>query len=160
MIKLAMIGLVTLGSLAFAATCRAEPGKNGGKKGYATRSLESGTKIKLIAGETVIPGLLNDSASSKALIAKLPYTVRLQRYEHDYCGVMDAPLPYDKKDMRSGWLNGDIAFAVDGNYFTILYKDEEISQRFDGIVNMGVISAPLSAMDALDRSISVSIELE
>jgi len=84
----------------------------------------------------------------------------MQRYEHDYCGVMKDPLPYDEEDMRNGWLNGDISFAVDGNYFTILYKDEAISQQFDGIVNMGVISAPLSVMDTLDRSISVRIELE
>jgi hypothetical protein len=62
--------------------------------------------------------------------------------------------------MRSGWLNGDISFAVNGNYFTILYKDEEISEQFDGIVNMGVLRAPLSVMDTLDRSISVRIELE
>jgi hypothetical protein len=158
MLKLAVIGLFTLGSLAIAATCRAESREN--DKKYATRPLEKGTKIKLLVGETVIPAVLNDNKSSRALIAKLPYTVRLQRYEHDYCGVMDAPLPYDGQDMRSGWLNGDISFAVNGNYFTILYKDEEISEQFDGIVNMGVLRAPLSVMDTLDRSISVRIELE
>ncbi len=160
MFKLIAIGLVTLGSLAFASTCRAASEKTGKGSGYATRALENGTKIKLVIGETVIPGVLNDGKSAQALIAKLPYTVRLQRYEHDYCGVMDAPLPYDKKDLRSGWLNGDIAYAVDGDYFTILYKDEDVSQQFDGIVNMGVLSAPLSVMDTLDRSISVRIELE
>jgi hypothetical protein len=121
---------------------------------------EHGTKIRLIVGKTVIPAVLNDSSTAQALIAKLPYTVRLQRYEHDYCGVMDAPLPYDEKDMQSGWLNGDIAFAVNGNYFTILYKDEEISKQFDGIVNMGVLNAPLSVMDTLEQSISLRIELE
>jgi len=108
----------------------------------------------------VIPGVLNDSTSSRALIARLPCTVRLQRYEHDYCGVMDKPLPYGEKDVRSGWLNGDIAFAVSGNYFTILYKDEEISAQYDGIVNLGVLRAPLSVMDTLAGSISVRIELE
>lgn len=143
--------------VAFAATCRAESGKKG--KGYATRTLENGTKINLIAGETVIPAMLNDSTSSKALMAKLPYTVQLQRYEHDYCGVMSEHLPYDKKDMQNGWLNGDIALAVSGNYFAILYKDEETSQQFDGIVNMGVLKAPLSVMDTLGRSITLRIEL-
>lgn len=157
MFKLAMIGLITLGSLAFAAACRAESGE---RKGYANRALENGTKIKLVVGETVIPAILNDSKSSQALIAKLPYTVQLQRYAHDYCGVMRDPLPYDEKDMQSGWLNGDIAFAVNGNYFTILYKDEEISKQFDGIVNMGVLKAPLSVMDTLEQSISLRIELE
>lgn len=158
MSMLAIRGILTLGSLAFAATCRAESGNNG--KGYASRTLESGTKINLVVGETIIPAELNNSKSSQALIARLPYTVRLQRYEHDYCGVMDTPLSYDEKDMQSGWLNGDIALAVNGNYFTILYKDEEISKQFDGIVNLGVLKAPLSVVDTLDQSVSLRIELE
>ncbi len=159
MIKLILICCIALGSLAFAAPCRAEAEKNGKGKGYATRSLENGTTIQLVVGETIIPAILNDSKSSKALIAKLPYTVRLQRYEHDYCGVMSEALPYDKSDMRNGWLNGDVSFAVNGNYFTILYKDEELSEQFDGIVNMGVLTAPLSVMDTLNASISMRIEL-
>lgn len=155
-----MISFVTFGSLMFAGLCRAETRGKDKTDGYATRNIEGGTKINLVVGETIIPGVLNDGKSSRALIAKLPYTVRMQRYEHDYCGVMKDTLPYNKDDMRNGWLNGDISFAVDGNYFTILYKDEYISQQFDGIVNMGVISAPLSVMDTLDRTISVRIELE
>ena len=103
---------------------------------------------------------MNGSTSSKALLARLPCTVRLQRYAHDYCGVMDEALPYDEKDKRSGWQNGDIAFAVDGNYFTILYKDEEISRQFDGIVNLGVLNAPLAVMDTLAVEIAVKIELD
>lgn len=127
---------------------------------FATRSVEDGTKIKLVIGDKIINGVLNDSKSAKSLISMLPYTVRMQRYEHDYCGVMKDKLPYDREDLHSGWKNGDISFAVDGNYFTILFKDEEISQQFDGIVNMGVISAPLSVIDSLDGSISVRIEQE
>ena len=38
-------------------------------------------------------------------------------------------------------LNGDIDFATDGNYFTILYKDEDISKQFGFQVNIGVIDA-------------------
>ncbi|ACS81608.1 cyclophilin-like fold protein [Maridesulfovibrio salexigens] len=155
MLKLLLISLISIGSLAFASKCRAES-KNDGK--YASRTLENGTTVKLIVGETVIPALLNDSKSAQALIAKLPYTVELQRYAHDYCGVMSDGLPYDKSDLRDGWLDGDIAFAVSGNYFTILYKDEDISEQFDGIVNMGIIKAPLSIMDTLAESISLRIE--
>jgi hypothetical protein len=136
-----------------------QAGKNEKKDGHATRTIENGTKIKLTVGDAVIPAVLNDSKSAKALIARLPHTVRLQKYAHDYCGVMRDPLPYDERDARKGWLNGDIAFAVDGNYFTILYKDEEISRQYDGIVTLGVLDAPLAIMDTLEASISVSIEL-
>ena len=159
MIKLAILCFITLSSLAFAVPCRAADDKKNSTKGYPTRELENGTKIQLVVGDTVIPAMLNDSKSAKELIARLPYTVRLQKYAHDYCGVMDKALPYDKQDMRKGWLNGDIAFAVDGSYFTILYKDEAISEQFDGIVNMGVLKAPLSVMDSLDSAISLKIEL-
>lgn len=134
-------------------------GKNCKNDGRATRTIENGTKIKLIVGETEIPAVLNGSQSSKALLARLPYTVRMQKYAHDYCGVMRDPLPYDEHDARNGWLNGDIAFAIDGNYFTILYKDEDISQQYDGIVTLGVLEAPLAIMDTLGTSIAVSIEL-
>lgn len=119
---------------------------------------EKTTDIKLIVGGTEIPAVLNDSEPAKALLDKLPYTVRLQRYEHDYCGVMGEALPYDAATLRSGWSNGDIAFAVDGNYFAILYKDEEISQQFDGMVTMGRLACPPAIMETLDGSIAVRIE--
>lgn len=160
MLRLAMIGLIAIGLLVPAVNCSAGSDEDGQDVDYASRTIENGTRVKLIVGDTVIPAVLNDSRAAKALIARLPYTVRLQRYEHDYCGVMDAPLPYAEKDVHNGWLNGDMAFAVNGNYFTILYKDEDVSEQFDGIVTMGVLSAPLSVMDTLDASVSMRIELE
>ncbi|QJB57521.1 cyclophilin-like fold protein [Pseudodesulfovibrio sp. zrk46] len=119
---------------------------------------ENGTKVELIVGEIVIPATLNNSKPSQALLAKLPYTVKLQRYEHDYCGVMSEPLPYDAVELHSGWRNGDIAFAVSGSYFAILYKDEEISQQFDGMVTMGTLDGDPAIMDTLDAGIDVRIE--
>jgi hypothetical protein len=121
---------------------------------------ENNNSVRLIIGETVIPAVLNASTPAKALWAKLPCTVRLQRYEHDYCGVMNEPLPYDASELRRGWENGDIVYAVNGNYFAILYKDEDISQQFDGMVTMGALDCDLSLMDTLSGSITVRIEAE
>lgn len=118
------------------------------------------TRIKLIIGKIEIPAVLNDSKPSKALIDKLPYTVDLQRYEHDYCGVMSEPLPYDDSELRRGWKNGDIAFAVNGDYFAILYKGDEISEQFDGMVTMGTLDCDLGIMDTLNGRIVVRIESE
>ncbi len=53
-----------------------------------TRVLKTGTKIRMHFGNTVI-----DSETSKALIARLPVTVRMSRYSHDFCGVPAEPLP-------------------------------------------------------------------
>jgi hypothetical protein len=149
MLKLAILCLVAFGTLNFASPCRADE-----------KSTKTGTKVKLIVGDTVIPAFLNDSKPAKALLAKLPYTVNLQNYSHDYCGIMKDALPYEKAELHSGWKNGDIAFAVDGNYFAILYKDEEISEQYDGMVTMGALSCDPSVMETLAGSISVKIELD
>ncbi|MGD9157481.1 MAG: hypothetical protein PVG39_03665 [Desulfobacteraceae bacterium] len=69
------------------------------------------TEITLTAGDTMIPALLNNSRSSKELIA-------------------------------------------------ILYKDEEISGQFGNLVTLGRIDCPLSVMDTLDSSITVTIDLK
>ena len=102
------------------------PVKAQGAEKYSTRRIAGGTKVRLVVGDKVIPATLNDSRSAKELISRLPYTVSMSKYSHDYCGVMARPLSYDKKDVHNGWLNGDIDFATGGNYFTILYKDEDI----------------------------------
>lgn len=158
LIKTIVICLVALGLLAHAADALAA-GDDANREGEKIMS-ENTTRVKLIVGGTVIPAVLNGGKTAAALVARLPYTVKLQRYEHDYCGVMPEPLPYDAADLRSGWKNGDIAFAVDGNYFAILYKDEEISQQFDGMVTMGALAEDPAIMGTLERGISVRIELE
>jgi hypothetical protein len=125
----------------------------------ATRVIENGTAITLKIGNTVIPATLNNSTSSKELISRLPYTVHLNRFTHDYCGVMQDPLKYDEKDVHNGWMNGDIDFARDGNYFTILYEDEEKSKQYGHQVTLGKVDGDLSVIKALGSSIDILIEL-
>ena len=78
-----------------------------------TRVIEEGTKILLHFGDTVIPGILNDCDTAQALIEKLPYTVHMNSYSHDFCGVMPDELPYNEEEVHYGWLNGDIDYAID-----------------------------------------------
>ena len=119
---------------------------------------EQGTKILLHFGVTVIPGILNDSETARALIAKLPLTQHMSRYSHDFCGVTES-LPYNEDEVHYGWLNGDIDYAIDAPYFTILFEDEEVSEQFGDQVNIGVITVPLSEIAALEGSYDVRIEL-
>lgn len=147
--------IIVLSMFFYSTFCSAEDGV----EAYATRKITNGTRITLTIGNTVIPGILNNSRSSRELISRLPYTMELHHYAHDYCGVMQEPLSYDKKDVHNGWLNGDIDFATDGNYFTILYKDEDISKQYGYQVNLGTILAPLSVMETLGDNISIHIEL-
>ena len=124
-----------------------------------TRVIENGTKINMHFGDTIIPGILNDSDTAKALIEKLPYTVHMNSYSHDFCGVMPEDLPYHEEEVHYGWLNGDIDYAIDAPYFTILHSDEEISEKYGYQVNIGVITCELSKIRDLSGNYDVLIEL-
>ena len=124
-----------------------------------TRIIENGTKINMHFGDTIIPGILNDSDTAKALIEMLPYTVHMNSYSHDFCGVMPDDLPYHEEEVHYGWLNGDIDYAIDAPYFTILHSDEEISEKYGYQVNIGVITCELSKIRDLSGSYDVLIEL-
>lgn len=123
-----------------------------------TRVLKKGTRINLHFGKTVIPAILNDSETARALLARLPLTQRMTRYSHDFCGVMESPLPYREDEVHYGWLNGDIDFARDGNYFTILFEDEKNSGQYGHQINIGVIACELSRIASLRGSYDVRIE--
>ena len=125
-----------------------------------TRVMESGTKINMHFGDTVITGILNDSETAKALIEMLPYTVKNTiRYSSDLCGVMQDRLPYNEDELHYGWLNGDIDYSVHAPYFTILHSDEESSGSYYNRVNIGVVTCELSKLRSLNGSYDVLIEL-
>ncbi|MBQ3319635.1 MAG: hypothetical protein IJM77_04690 [Spirochaetia bacterium] len=129
-------------------------------KSMATRVITDGTKIVMHFGNTEIPGILNDSKTAKALIKNLPYTVHMNRYSHDFCGIVPArDFPYNESEVHYGWLNGDIDYATDGPYFTILFEDEDASERYGNQVNIGVITCPLEKIASLKGSYDVRIEL-
>ncbi|MGN1023354.1 MAG: cyclophilin-like fold protein [Lachnospiraceae bacterium] len=121
---------------------------------------KNGTKVRILFGDdAVITGVLNDSETAKALIDKLPYTVHMSRYSHDFCGVTEE-LPYREEEVHYGWLNGDIDYATDAPYFTILFRDEAESEQFGNQVNIGVMTSPIADIDALQGSYDVIIELD
>ena len=164
-----MILLAILMMLSVCMTTSAESGKRVAKDGAQTQTddptmptrlpPENGTKILLHFGDTVIPGVLNDSETARALIAKLPYTQHMSRYSHDFCGVTE-DLPYNEKEEHYGWLNGDIDYATDAPYFTILFEDQDESEIYGSQVNIGVITCPLADIAALNGSYDVLIELD
>jgi hypothetical protein len=124
-----------------------------------TRVITNGTKINMHFKDVIIPGILNDSETAQALIKMLPYTVSVRRYSHDFCGVMKNPLPYREENVHYGWLNGDIDFSRDADYFTILFEDEENSEQYGHQVNIGVIDCELSKISTLRGSYDVYIVL-
>ena len=126
----------------------------------AGRVIEGGTKVNIWFNDVLVPATLNDGATAKALIARLPCTIgTVSRYEFDACGPMSDPLPWNEADARPGWKNGDVNFAVDGNWFTILFGNEENSAGYGRQVNMGRVDCPLSVLRGLKGSYTVRIEL-
>ena len=120
--------------------------------------MEGGTKINMYFGDTLITGVLNDCDTAKAFIEELPMTQHVSRYSHDFCGVTE-DLPYNEDEVHYGWLNGDIDYAINAPYFTILFEDEDVSEQYGDQVNIGVITVPLSEIAALEGSYDVRIEL-
>ena len=120
--------------------------------------MEGGTKIHMYFGDTLITGVLNDCETAKAFIERLPMTQHVSRYSHDFCGVTE-DLPYNEDEVHYGWLNGDIDYAINAPYFTILFEDEDVSEQYGDQVNIGVITVPLSEIAALEGSYDVRIEL-
>ena len=128
-------------------------------KAMSTRlPMEGGTKINMYFGDTLITGVLNDCETAKAFIERLPMTQHVSRYSHDFCGVTE-DLPYNEDEVHYGWLNGDIDYAINAPYFTILFEDEDVSEQYGDQVNIGVITVPLSEIAALEGSYDVRIEL-
>ena len=164
-----MILLAILMMLSVCMTASAESGKRVAKDSAQMQTddptmptrlpPENGTKILLHFGDTVIPGVLNDSETAQALIAKLPYIQHMSRYSHDFCGVTEN-LPYNEEEEHYGWLNGDIDYATDAPYFTILFEDQDESEIYGSQVNIGVITCPLADIAALNGSYDVVIELD
>lgn len=161
--------LILIALLMLLSVASADAGKRVAKDGAAmqtedptmpTRVVpENGTKILLHFDDTVIPGVLNDSETAQALIAKLPYTQHMSRYSHDFCGVTE-DLPYNPEEEHYGWLNGDIDYATDAPYFTILFEDQDESEIYGSQINIGVITCPIAEIAALRGSYDVLIELD
>lgn len=127
--------------------------------GTCDAPLENGTAVTLTIGTTVIPAVLNDTATARDLIARLPCTLSLHRDTHDFCGVMPRPLKYDPADVQHGWRNGDIHFATDGNYFVLFFADEEISERYGHQVHIGKMDTDLAKLRSLGPDIRVTVAL-
>jgi len=121
------------------------------------QGIKDGTAVILTVGNTAIPATLNNNKTAHDLISRLPYTITLQRYENDYCGIITDPFVYDKNDAHNGWKNGDIDLA--GNHFSILFDGEEDSGSYSNMITLGRIDGDLSAIRSLGNTIKLTVSL-
>ena len=118
---------------------------------------QKATEVILKVGEKEFKANFNNSTTAQDVLSKLPYTVNLDQYEFDYCGIIPAPLAFDEADKHNGWTNGDICLA--DNYFTILYAGEEQSASHTGLIKIGEVEdkEKLSEIAALGNSIQLTV---
>lgn len=114
------------------------------------------TEVTLSVNGVDVKALFNNSKTAQDVLSKLPYTVKLSRYEFDYCGLIDSPLAFDEADKHNGWKNGDICLA--GPYFTILFDGEEQSASHTGLVKMGEVTGDLSVIRNLSDSVELTVK--
>jgi hypothetical protein len=110
---------------------------------------EKRISVTLTIGGTVLRGYLNDTTSARDLISRLPLTLTLRRYAHDYCGDITPPLKYEQKDVQFGWHNGDLAFWTAGNDFVIFWGDEEVSSTIGDLVIIGAVTSAVTEIRSL-----------
>lgn len=118
----------------------------------------NGTAVTLTIGDTVIPATLNNTTTAQDLISKLPYTVQLNRYAHDYCGTPPTRLAYDEKDVQFGWKNGEISYEKQTPYFVIFFGDEDKSQVHGNQVIIGKVDVDLDTIKDLGQTLSITID--
>ena len=79
-------------------------------------------------------------AITTALLARLPWSVRLTRYEVDFCGVTGAgDFTLHRDEVRRGWKNGDICFTADGTYFSVLFIEHNVVRVRKLLIDFGGI---------------------
>lgn len=117
------------------------------------------TKIRLTVNGQALNAVLNDTRTSRELAEKLPYTVRLNRGEVDYCGGR-LGLNYDESDVQDGWKNCDLSYWTPGENFVIFFDGEELDRTgsHDQVI-IGRVNEDVNVIRALPRgSVEVLIE--
>lgn len=97
-------------------------------------------KIKITAGGNEVIAELEDNATTRALIEKLPMTLpMMDLYGREMCYRFNESLPTE--NLRSdGYSVGDLAYWVPGHSFVILYKQngENFERQHLGHIDSGV----------------------
>lgn len=115
------------------------------------------TTIQMTAGDTVITGVLDNSAASQAFIETLPQTISMNSYgdREYYASIDEITEPGEEID---DFTNGDICYYPPGPSFAIFYNQEESSNQ-SGLIKLGEVTSDLAAFNELDDTVEMTIEI-
>jgi hypothetical protein len=130
----------------------------GEEKMIREHSTAGAVNITLTVDNIVITAMLYDNPTTKDLLAKLPLTVSLSRFNgQDYCGG-NLTLRYEAKDIQDGYHDGELAYWIPGKNFVMFFDNEELSLgEAHQLVIIGKVTVDLEVVKLLPNSIRLTI---
>jgi hypothetical protein len=141
-------------ALAFAIMAALPVAAQNNKDGVA---IASPVKIKITAGQTVVEGVLNDTPTARAFVQSLPVTLSMRRYDERGFNTRLSNLP-KTGTVQNGFANGDIAFWVPGELFTLFYAKGG-TVNVDGLIILGRITSDLSVFHRFNSPQTMLFEI-
>ena len=121
------------------------------------------TRIEIAIGGHVLPGVLDGSATGKALVARLPLKLRLSRWGDEYYGSLVPALKVPvAPDAREDVAVGELAYWLPGNALCLFFGPTPASTgdapRAASPVNpAGRVTGDLSVLKKLASSVNAEV---
>lgn len=122
---------------------------------FAAGNKVDGIKVNVTAGEQVLTATFIDNATSRALIAKFPLTVRMvDLYSREVVHRFPEALPANETQ-TSGYEVGDIVYWTPRHSFVIMY--EQNGERIGNLQPVGRID---SGVEIFKRTGDIDVTFE
>lgn len=124
----------------------------------ATAQAESAAvSIRITIGSHVIHAELDDNATSRELLGKLPQTISMTRIGggREFYGTLEGDtLSYQEDAVQTTFENGDLAYWFSGNGLCLMYNNQAEHPTVDsGIVIIGRMTSDFSLLATLEDAI-------
>ena len=122
------------------------------------------TPITIAIDDTVLEAELNDSDSAKALLERLPLSVRMSRWGDEYYGDVGKKLDVrPARDAREDMEGGELAFWIPGNALCVFFgptpaSDGEKPRAASPVNPVGRVSGDVTVLRSLGSSIVLRVE--
>lgn len=117
----------------------------------------TGTPIEVVAGEEVLPGVLDDTAAAADLVAQLPLTVELRdSFGVAKVGVLPAGLDPTGAALPCGFAAGAIGYSPADRAIAIFYPEPPGEAAAPGAIQLGRLTGELQPISA-GRTLRVTI---
>jgi flavodoxin len=116
------------------------------------------TQIELVVDDTVITGVLNDTAVAQEFRSLLPQNLRLSRYsDREYYGSINGTISVDGEKKRT-FEKGEISYCPANNTFAVWFDKEEQTLGMD-VIKIGEITSDYTVLESMASSIQMTVRL-